>query len=419
MDIKKSNLLITGIILLSSGMMGCGMFDQKPAYSDHLVFASEHTGADCEMPPLPDFDDLPEIDHLPDPFTWADGSGRITSKEDWRCRRAEIGAQIQYYETGVKPNPPEQLTAQFVEDTLLTVTIVENGVELELSARIRIPDGDGPFPAVIGVGMFGEAGSLPPDIFTSRGIATIQYNFSELAPWGFDIERGTGGFYDLYPDPKVGSFTAWSWGVSRIIDGLEQTPETRIDLSRLAITGCSFAGKIALFSGAFDERIALTIAQEPGGGGDAAWRVSETLEGSREVLKNAQGAPWYHEDLSQFNEAVTRLPFDHHELMGMIAPRALFVLGNIDYEWLADESGHVASLAAHEIWKALGVPDRFGFSKTGGHSHCQLPDNQRPEVVAFVEKFLLGDETADTEIYRSPHEMDLAPWIVWDTPELD
>ena len=46
----------------------------------------------------------------------------------------------------------------------------------------------------------------------------------------------------------------------------------------MAISGCSFAGKMALFAGAFDERIALTIAQEPGGGGVNAWRVSETLE---------------------------------------------------------------------------------------------------------------------------------------------
>jgi hypothetical protein len=31
--------------------------------------------------------------------------------------------------------------------------------------------------------------------------------------------------------------------------------------------GCSYADKMALFAGAFDERIALTIAQESGGGG--------------------------------------------------------------------------------------------------------------------------------------------------------
>ena len=76
----------------------------------------------------------------------------------------------------------------------------------------------------------------------------------------------------------IGSYAAWPWGVSRLIDGLELVAdELPIDLEHLAITGCSFAGKMALFSGAFDERIALTIAQESGGGGAAAWRVSETL----------------------------------------------------------------------------------------------------------------------------------------------
>ncbi|HSI77476.1 MAG TPA: hypothetical protein VK957_16365 [Lunatimonas sp.] len=53
-----------------------------------------------------------------------------------------------------------------------------------------------------------------------------------------------------------------------------------IDLKHLAVTGCSFAGKMALFAGAFDERIALTIVQEFGA---AAWRVSETL-GNVETL---------------------------------------------------------------------------------------------------------------------------------------
>ncbi len=97
----------------------------------------------------------------------------------------------------------------------------------------------------------------------------------------------------------------------------------------------------------------------------------------------------------------------------MVAPRALLVLGNPDYEWLADESGYVSCKAAQKVWKTLGVPDRFGFSIVAGHGHCQLPDSQKPEVEAFVEKFLLGNKTADTNISTTPYNTDLSRWITW------
>ena len=91
--------------------------------------------------------------------------------------------------------------------------------QLSLTATITLPGGSGPFPAVIGVGS--GTGSRPADIFTSRGIATIKYNLGEAAPWT-QSGRGHGEFYNLYPDPKVGYFTAWAWGISRIINGLEK-----------------------------------------------------------------------------------------------------------------------------------------------------------------------------------------------------
>ena len=165
-------------------------------------------------------------------------------------------------------------------------------------------------------------------------------------------------------------------------------------------------------------RIALTIAQEPGGGGAAAWRVTETLEGERETLSRTTQT-WYRPEFFQFgNNDVVLLPYDHHELMTMVAPRALLVLGHPDIDWLAAESGHVSSMAAQEVWEALGISDRFGFSIVGGHNHCQLPDSQRPEVEAFVDKFLLGDESTTTDIATSPYDPDLSPWITWETPEL-
>jgi hypothetical protein len=92
----------------------------------------------------------------------------------------------------------------------------------------------------------------------------------------------------------------------------------------------------------------------------------------------------------------------------------LLILGNPDYEWLADESGYVSSRAAHEVWKAFGVGDRFGCSIVADHPHCRLPDSQRPEVEAFVDKFLLGDTDAKTDVMKHPFpDVDYARWIGW------
>jgi len=378
-----------------------------------LVYDVEDTGADWPAPYMHSIDDLPVIEALPDPFEWSDGRGRISNISDWRYRRAEIKAEIEHYEIGEKPGRPDNITANYADDTL-TVNITVNGNTLTLTSAVVLPEGDGPFPAVIGTG--GGIHPLLSEIFTSHNVTIIPFYFWQVM--AHTQIRGQEPINRLYPElTYIGAYSAWPWGISRLIDGLELVSETLpIDLKHLAVTGCSYAGKMALFAGALDERIALTFAEESGGGGYPAWRVSETL-GHVETL-GATSPAWFIQDMFQFSNAVSKLPHDHHELMAMVAPRALFVTGNPDNEWLADESGYVCSQAAKEMWNALGVPDRFGFSIVGGHEHCTAPESQIPEIEAFVEKFLLGNNNVDTEISTSPYNTDLTPWITWDTPTL-
>ncbi len=375
-----------------------------------LVYASEHGGADHPDPPLPDLDELPLVPPLPDPFEWSDGSGRSTDFADWPRRRAEIHREIEHYEIGRKPGPPDELRAKF-DDGVLEVSIEVGGESLVLRSKVALPEGDGPFPALIGIGS--GTGSLPPELIVERRIARIAFDFQQVM--SHTQKRGREPINRLYPELEhIGAYSAWSWGISRLIDGLEQLgDELPVDRSRLALSGCSFAGKMALFGGAFDERIALTIAQEPGGGGAAAWRVSETL-GEVETLGRTSRA-WFRESMFRFAGGnVARLPHDHHELMAMVAPRALLVLGNTDYQWLAEESGYVSCRAAARVWQAFGVPERFGFSIVGGHPHCQVPESQRAEVAAFLDRFLLGDESADTRVARHPFgEVDHERWTRW------
>ncbi len=376
-----------------------------------LVYDVEFTGVDCTKPPLPTFEELPIVEPLTDPFEWSNGSGRDTTFASWAHRRAEIKAEIENYEIGPKPDRPDTITASMSGDTLLTVNITKNGQTLILTSTITLPSGAGPFPAVIGIG-FGT-GSLPSNIFTSRDIAQISFNYGEVM--AHTQVRGTEPINKLYPDlAYMGAYSAWSWGVSRLIDGLELvSADLPIDLEHLAITGCSFAGKMALFAGAFDERIALTIPQESGGGGAAAWRVSETLIGV-ETLGNTNNA-WFMNSMFQFGgKNVSKLPHDHHELMAMVAPRALLVIGNPSQVWLAEESGYTSCEAAKRVWETFGISDRFGFSFVTDHPHCALPAVQEPDVEAFVEKFLLGDTTVNTDI--AIHSYDYVQpeyWTEW------
>ena len=379
-----------------------------------LVFSDEFTGSKCTEPPLPSFGNLASVEKLTNPFEWSDGSGIVNSYDEWKCRRAEIKAELEQYEVGVKPGRPEDINARYANG-ILTVDVTVNGNTLTLSSEISLPSGNGPFPAIIGMG--GPSGSLPADIFSSRDIAMITFNFSQVMH--HTQKRGTEPINALYPDlTYIGSYSAWSWGVSRIIDGLELVVEDLpIDLEHLGVSGCSFAGKMALWAGALDERIALTIAQEPGGGGAAAWRVSETL-GNVEKIGNTNYA-WFIEAMRQFSEDnASKLPMDHHELLALVAPRAVLILGNPDYEWLADESAYVSCQAARRVWVSMDIADRFGYSIVGGHGHCQLPNNQFPEVEAFVDKFMLGDESVNTSFAISPFETNTSEWIDWGIPDL-
>jgi len=249
------------------------------------------------------------------------------------------------------------------------------------------------------------------------GVASMNFTSSQMSPQS--PTRGSGEFWTLFPDNTAGAYAGWSWGVSRLIDGLYKTAsQNKIDLNHLAVTGCSYAGKMALYVGAFDERIALTIPEESGGGGEAAWRVSATMTGT-EDLEHAQGTGWYSSNLQQFKNAdAPKLPFDQHGLVAMVAPRAILTVGNSGIDYLASQSGNVSMLAATEVYKALGVPDRIGFSISGNHAHCAFPSEQTAEVQAFVDKFLLG-KTANTAVTTSPYKPDMTKWVTWTTPTLN
>src|SRR5262249_28749869 len=159
------------------------------------------------------------------------------------------------------------VTAAYVSGLLTVVVTRTNGRALTLTCQVAVPtNGTGPFPAIIGMALApgGGTGSLPADLFSNcLQITYIHNKVTEYAA-GQQISNTNDPYFLMYPEyVYAGQYSAWAWGVSRVIDGLYLvTNSLPIDLKHIAVTGCSYAGKMALFAGALDERVALTIPQE-------------------------------------------------------------------------------------------------------------------------------------------------------------
>ncbi len=377
-----------------------------------LVYDVEDTSAGMAPPSTTAADELPSVPALPDPFEWSDGSGRVEKLSEWPRRRGEIKAEFEHYELGAKPPRPENLAASWTPaDSTLTVTMIQGPDTVVLQSKVVMPAGAGPHPVIIGVNR--PTGSLPAALFGDFIRIPFIHNQVSVHSGPRDPSRP---LYRMFPELlSSGNYITWSWGFSRLIDGLELVAaEMGADMHRIAVTGCSYAGKMALFAGAFDERIALTLVHESGGGGINAWRVSDTL-GDVEKIANTN-YDWFLPALrDNFNGRADRLPYDHHELIAMIAPRPVLILGNPDYEWMADESGYISTMAALEVWTAMGVPERLGFDFTPGHPHCAANESQQAAVAAFVDRFFRGRDEIDTAIRTAPlfGEVDYARWAPW------
>lgn len=465
------------LFLLLASLVTFGAFAQT-ATADTVAAAVENTGASYPAPTFPAFDYLPIMRPLPDAFRSFDGS-RSTSLGAWEKRRNEIKASVEKFEIGRKPDASDLTITAFYKapgaalpsggaaiaagQLIVDISRPSTGKTIRLTAKVWAPTatwGAGPFPAVIA--MSGSQGTTNTanygglDFLSTRPVATIEFVHNQVTQYAGSTDKRNDAFYQMYPEllpagtptspaqladnpyatwgSNSGQYAAWSWGVSRLIDGLKLVSQQSgtafpIDSNYLAVAGCSYAGKMALFAGALDERIALTIPLESGGGGAAAWRISQEIEADQVVETAAQtDAQTFASQLSQFGGSpsvagsgnnIYKLPHDHHELMGMVAPRALFVTGNLGFNWQSNKAGYISSRATQKIYEDMGIGERFGFVIDGqngaAHANCVVPTSQNAAVTYFVDKFLLGvaDAGAPARVHPYPANLDYQRWTAW------
>ncbi len=148
--------------------------------------------------------------------------------------------------------------------------------------------------------------------------------------------------------PNTTGMAKMLYDAMRGVDVLASLPQT--DVNRIGAIGHSLGAKEALYLAAFDERIKVAVASEGG-------------LGFRSTNWNAS---WY------LGEAIndSALPLNHHQLLGLIAPRPFLVLGGESGPGAADGDRSWPLIeAALPAWRLYGEPCRLGLlNHHQGHS---------------------------------------------------
>lgn len=143
------------------------------------------------------------------------------------------------------------------------------------------------------------------------------------------------------------SMAAWRvWDAMRAIDYLCTRRE--VDAARIATLGASGGGTTSLLTGALDERVKVTV-------------VSAYFNTFRDSIVSISHCPDnYVPGLLQDMEM--------YDLTGLVAPRRMFVESGRNDRIFPIAGSWAAAAKAMDIYRAFGVPDRFGYEvHDGGH----------------------------------------------------
>lgn len=199
---------------------------------------------------------------------------------------------------------------------------------------------------------FGGPGALQQILNQGWGCAT--FNTSTVqADNGAALNSGIIGLLNKgrprQPD-DWGVLAAWAWGASRAIDYFET--DKNVDARHLGLEGHSRWGKTALLAAALDPRWSVTYCSCSGECGAKLHRHD-----MGESLDNVCGTMEYHWMAGNFLKYAGHwddLPIDQHELIALVAPRALFVTGGTQDLWSDPIGEFKACAAASPVYELLG-----------------------------------------------------------------
>lgn len=334
---------------------------------------------------------------------------RVQTAEQWNDRRAET---LRLFEEHVFGIMPEQrnikvkvvrsdrdyrpgVTRHELDVSILPLDASSDRSPLVVQILADVPQSDAPVPAILGLNFQGnhtidedpttriptswvrdrrngttdgskaiEAGRgvastrWPSKMITDRGYAMLTVYYGDIDP-DFDdgFENGVHGLMpefiaSLPENHRPGSIAGWAYGLSCVLDAIEQTEALNVDATRVGVLGHSRLGKTSLWAGATDPRFAMVISNDSGCGGAALCRraIGETV-----ARINTSFPHWFNDAYLQYNENESALPIDQHQLIALSAPRAIAVGSATQDEWADPKGEFLAWQAAAPVYQLLGM----------------------------------------------------------------
>ena len=323
------------------------------------------------------------LESLRSPLLFNDGS-TVKSAADWEKRRAEIKKAwtdlIGEWPAIIEHPVVEKVKSEKRENFTQHTVRVEVTKGMMLAGYLLVPEGKGPFPAVV----------VPYyDPETSVGLAKnpLRDFAVQLTRRGFvSLSVGSPGGDARKPDlagVQCQPLMFLGYIAANCFNVLASMPE--VDAKRIGIVGHSYGGKWSMFGSCFYDKFACAVWSDPG-------IVFDEARGSVNYWE-----PWY----LGLEAGRTRKPglimpesprtgpyvklveqgHDLHELHALMAPRPFLVSGGSE-DFTARWRALAHTLAVYDL---LGVKNRVAMTNRPLHPPTEESNAQ---IYAFFEHFL-------------------------------